>query len=264
MPNNIKFYFLIALLSISISDFQAQTKQEELNVLKGLKIAGPGDIKPGTPMQLDPISTPIYDEQLKKINSEDLMKIMMSNEFIPEPYLDEKKNVKAFVIRKATAEEKEMMAKMQRGEMEMEQEKSKLLGTKAIDFRLSDLNAKNYNLSELRGKVVVLNFWFIACQPCIMEMPELNELVDEYKNKDVVFLAIALNSAKELKKFLKKNKFNYSIIADGQATAQTYQIKGYPTNLIIDKSGVIQYVSTGVGPNNKANLEKEIEGLLIK
>ena len=56
MLNNIKFYFLIALLSILISDFQAQTKQEELNVLKGLKIAGPGDIKPGTPLMLDPMS----------------------------------------------------------------------------------------------------------------------------------------------------------------------------------------------------------------
>ena len=75
-------------------------------------------------------------------------------------------------------------------------------------------------------------------------------------------MAIALNSAKELKKFIKKNKFNYSIIADGQVTAQTYQIKGYPTNLIIDKSGVIQYVSTGVGPNNKENLQKAIKQLL--
>ena len=262
MLNNIKFYFLIALLSILISDFQAQTKQEELNVLKGLKIAGPGDIKPGTPLMLDPMSTPMYDEQLQKINPADFMKIMMSSEYIPEPYLDEKKNVKAFVMRKATPEEKEMMAKMQQGGMGQEQEKSELIGTKATDFSLENIKGKKYTLSDLSGKVVVLNFWFVACQPCIMEMPELNELVEEFKNKDVVFLAIALNSKKELNKFLKKNKFNYSIIADGQATAQTYQIKGYPTNIIIDQSGVIQYVSTGVGPNNKENLQKAIKQLL--
>ncbi len=262
MPNNIKFYFLIALLSISISDFQAQTKQEELNVLKGLKIAGPGDIKPGTPLMLDPMSTPMYDEQLQKINPGEFMKFMISNEYIPEPYLDEKKNVKAFVMRKATSEEKEMMAKMQQGGMGMEQETSEWVGTKATDFSLENIKGKKYGLSELTGKVIVLNFWFIACQPCIMEMPDLNELVKEFKDKEVVFLAIALNSKKELKKFIKKNKFRYSIIADGQVTAQSYQIKGYPTNIIIDKSGVIQYVSTGVGPNNKENLQKAIKQLL--
>lgn len=269
MLKNFTSFLFTLIISILFIEIQAQIIQNDSiknqpTVLLGLKKAGPGDIKPGTPLMLDPMSTAMYDEQLQKINPADFMKIMMSSEYIPEPYLDEKKNVKAFVMRKATPEEKEMMAKMQQGGMGQEQEKSEWIGTKATDFSLENIKGKKYTLSELSGKVVVLNFWFIACQPCIMEMPDLNELVTEFKDKEVVFIAIALNTKKELKKFLRKTKFNYSIIEDGQVMANSYHVKGYPTNIILDKSGVIQFVSTGVGPNNKTNLQREINKQLIK
>lgn len=261
--------FSFILLGIQVEGILAQTNQTEAykndsTVLQGLKKAGPGDIQPGTPMMLDPMSTPMYNEQFQKINPADLMKIMMSNEYIPEPYLDEKKTVKAFVMRKATSEEKAMISKMQQGELGMTQEQSKLIGTKAADFNLKDLNGKTHILKELIGKVVVLNFWFIECKPCVMEMPDLNELVEEYKEKDIVFLAIALNDNKQLKKFLKTTDFNYKVISNGQTIADSYGIQGFPTNLIIDKNSIIQYVSTGVGPNNKANLQREINKQLIK
>jgi thiol-disulfide isomerase/thioredoxin len=129
---------------------------------------------------------------------------------------------------------------------------------------LTDLKGKKYKLSELKGKVVALNFWFVECKPCIMEMPELNELVEEFKGKEVVFLAIAVNDQKQLKKFLKTTDFNYKVIASGQSVSDSYGIKGFPTNIIIDQNGLIQYASTGIGPNNKANLQKEINKLLIK
>ena len=111
------------------------------NPLEGLKLAGPGDIQQGTPLMIDPLSTPLYDEQFQKINPSDFMKIMMSNEFIPEPYVDKDKSVKAFVLRKATEEEKAMMLKMQSG-MGMNQEKNALIGTEAFDFALDDMKGK--------------------------------------------------------------------------------------------------------------------------
>ena len=233
------------------------------NPLEGLKLAGPGDIKQGAPLMLDPMSTPMYDEQFQKINPSDFMKIMMSNEFIPEPYVDKDKSVKAFVLRKATEEEKTMMLKMQSG-MGMDQEKSALIGAQAVDFVLEDTKGKKHILSELKGKVVVLNFWFIECKPCVMEMPELNELVTEFKGKEVVFLAIAVNKKDQLKKFLKKTEFKYKVLTNGQSVSDSYGVKGFPTNLIIDQNGIVRYVSTGIGPNNKANLLKEINNLLIK
>ena len=237
---------------------------DKSNPLAGLKLAGPGDIDSGTPLMLDPMSMPMYNEQLQQINPADFMKIMMSNEYIPEPYVDEKKVVKAFVLRKATDDEKAMMSKMQQSRMGAEQEESPLVGTQAIDFDVTDLKGKKYKLSELKGKIVALNFWFVECKPCIMEMPELNEIVDEFKGKEVVFLAIAVNDQKQLKKFLKTTDFNYKVISSGQSVSDAYGIKGFPTNIIIDQNGLIQYASTGIGPNNKVNLLKEIDKLLIK
>jgi peroxiredoxin len=267
--NILSFLLIVQIMFIDSSWLSAQTIQSdsiknESTVLQGLKKAGPGDIQPGTPLMLDPMSMPMYDEQFQKINPADFMKIMMSSEYIPEPYVDEKKMVKAFVLRKATPEEKAMMAKMQQGGMGMEQEKNELIGTKATDFNLKDLKGKTHILSELKGKVVVLNFWFVECKPCIMEMPELNELVEEFKEKNIVFLAIALNDKKQLKKFLKTTDFNYKVVANGQTSADSYGVKGFPTNVIIDQNGIIHYVSTGIGPNNKENLQKAINELLIK
>lgn len=267
--NFLSFLLIVQIMFIDSSWLSAQTTQSdsiknESTVLQGLTKAGPGDIQPGTPLMLDPMSMPMYDEQFQKINPADFMKIMMSSEYIPEPYLDEKKMVKAFVLRKATLEEKAMMAKMQQGGMGMEQEKNELIGTKATDFNLKDLKGKTHLLSELKGKVVVLNFWFVECKPCIMEMPELNQLVEEFKEKNIVFLAIALNDKKELKKFLKTTDFNYKVVANGQTSADSYGVKGFPTNVIIDQNGIIHYVSTGIGPNNKENLQKAINELLNK
>ena len=257
-----KFFLINSVLLVNQNAIQAQISNVT-NPLEGLKLAGPGDIQQGTPLMLDPMSTPMYDEQFQKINPADFMKIMMSNEFIPEPYVDEHKSVKAFVLRKASDDEKAMMLKMQ-SEMGMDQEKSALIGTQAVDFNAVDLKGKKYNLSELKGKVVVLNFWFVECKPCVMEMPDLNELVDEFNGKEVIFLAIAMNKKEQLKKFLKTTDFNYKVISNGQSISESYGIKGFPTNVIIDQIGVIQYVSTGIGPNNKANLQKEIKNLLIK
>jgi hypothetical protein len=89
------------------------------NPLNGLTKAGPGDIKEGTPLMLDPTITPVYTDSLKLINAGDFMGFMLSGEYVPEPYIDVNKAVKAIVMRKATKEEKERMQIMQQ-EMSLE------------------------------------------------------------------------------------------------------------------------------------------------
>jgi thiol-disulfide isomerase/thioredoxin len=64
-----------------------------------------------------------------------------------------------------------------------------LVGCEAPEFDVVAVDGKRLKLSALKGKVVVLNFWFIGCAPCIAELPALNKLVDEYKGEDVVFIA---------------------------------------------------------------------------
>jgi len=104
----IKFQILIAFLLISTNLFSQGN-----NPLSGLKKAETGDIAPGTPLMLNPYETPMYIGDTTRIMGEDFMKYMMTNDYIPEPYIDSDKNVKAFVLRKATVEEKEMMRQMQ-------------------------------------------------------------------------------------------------------------------------------------------------------
>ena len=132
----------------------------------------------------------------------------------------------------------------------------------APPFSARDLEGNRYALEELTGKIVVLNFWFVQCKPCVQEMPELNELVQEYQDKDVVFLAFALNGKAELKQFLKKRAFDYQIVPDAQAVAGQYSVEGYPTHIVIDVKGNVAYRTMGLSPHTVGDLEKEIKKLL--
>jgi peroxiredoxin len=248
------FYLLYSTMLI------AQQGGNQTSPLEGLVIAAPGDIPPGTPIMLDPNKTPCFNDSLRRISAEEFPKYMMSNQYVPQPYLDAQKNIKAFVLRKATSEELQMMARFQ--EKGIDSEANALVGQKVKDFELKDVKGKELKFSDLEGKVVVLNFWFIECKPCLMEIPELNALVNEFQNQDVVFLAIALNSKNEVKGFLKEHKFMYQLYPDGPAVAEVFGIKGYPTNLIIDQKGIVQYVSTGIGPDNQFLLKKQISKAL--
>ncbi|MDZ7647241.1 MAG: TlpA disulfide reductase family protein [Cytophagales bacterium] len=80
-----------------------------------------------------------------------------------------------------------------------------MLGCKAPDFISKTITGELISLTELKGKVVVINFWFTSCAPCITEMPTLNRLVEEFKYKDVVFIAFARDDVMELTSFLKRD-----------------------------------------------------------
>ena len=95
------------------------------------------------------------------------------------------------------------------------QSKTNVLPT---DFRAVAMDGSTVDTTALRGKIVVLNLWFINCPNCIEEIKVLNQLVDEYKsNNDVVFLAPAANSKVDLDKFLINNPFRYQVIPNASA-----------------------------------------------
>jgi peroxiredoxin len=83
------------------------------------------------------------------------------------------------------------------------------------DFTAAAMDGSTVDTASLRGKVIVLNLWFINCPNCIQEIKLLNQLAAEYAgNKEVVFLAPAASSKAELVKFLAKNPFDYTVIPD--------------------------------------------------
>jgi peroxiredoxin len=117
------------------------------------------------------------------------------------------------------------------------------------DFSATTMDGKKVSLSELRGKVVVLNLWFINCPNCLAEIKELNQLVAQYKNnKDVVFLAPASSKKAELVKFLQKNPFAFEVIPDagtliisrfGKPDKNGNVKIGFPMHLVVDRQGMV-------------------------
>lgn len=130
------------------------------------------------------------------------------------------------------------------------------------DFHLTDLQGNTYTKATVKGKVVVLNFWFIACQPCLREMPQLNELVDQFKNKDVVFLAPAMDEKDKLEEFLHKKVFTYNIIPAANAFVKALKIASFPTHLIADKTGVVRYAYMGYREDIEKTIAANIVSLL--
>ena len=135
-------------------------------------------------------------------------------------------------------------------------------GTVAPNFIAKDLAGEMVDLNALKGKVVLLNFWFINCPPCRMEMPDLNELKEEYKNQDVVFIGITFDPAQLINEFLKKIPFEFQIIPDAQPIIDDYQIQGFPTSIVIGKDGKVVDSKMGGSFNIKEELKSFIEKAL--
>lgn len=137
-------------------------------------------------------------------------------------------------------------------------------GTAFRKFKLKDMEGRKYNLHDLKGKVVVINFWFINCPPCKMEIPHLNKLVKEFSPGEVVFLAVALDNYEELRSFLKTTPFEYNIIDGGRFFAEDNGVTSYPTHVVLDKEGKIYYHTTGLSVGTVPWLKKSIQELLKK
>ena len=130
-------------------------------------------------------------------------------------------------------------------------------------FNTSDMHGKKVNMKEMKGKVVVLNFWFINCPPCRAEIPELNKLVDSFKTNDkVVFIAVALDDKQSLETFLEQSPFQFTIIDNGRFITSRYSINMYPTHLILDTEGKVYFHTSGLSGSTVYWLKKSIDELL--
>ena len=112
--------------------------------------------------------------------------------------------------------------------------------------------------------MVVLNFWFIGCAPCRAEIPGLNKLVDEFDQRDVVFIAFAMDNEAPLRSFLEESPFKYKIIPAAHETIRRFNVSAYPTHIIIDQNGNIDTVRLGGGENRHEDLQPLIAALLKK
>lgn len=120
-------------------------------------------------------------------------------------------------------------------------------------------DGSKWNSTELKGKVIVINFWFTVCKPCILEMPHLNKLVEDNKTSPVVFIAPAPEEELQIKKFLRKYNFDYNIIPSSLEYITALGIENFPTHIIIDKAGIVRQVFIGYADDIKEKLQTEID-----
>ncbi len=142
--------------------------------------------------------------------------------------------------------------------------KTQKLGEDFPEFDVFDLNGNRLIKTELKGKVLVLNFWFIGCTPCEMERPALNDLTKIYEhNNDVVFISFAKNDKESLVKFLAKYPILYNVVAtDRDFIKTTFEVNEYPVNIIIDRNGKYFFNSSASGIGILTILQKQIDKAL--
>lgn len=140
--------------------------------------------------------------------------------------------------------------------------KDSLVGKPLIGFEASLLNGETVRLEDQKGKVILLNFWFIGCAPYMGEIGDINKIHTGYKDSNVVVLSLARNSTEQLNKF-NKGKFSkptepilYPIVPSCEEIAGKYGVTGYPTTILIDKKGVIRLVYAGA---SIASLKKYVD-----
>ncbi len=120
------------------------------------------------------------------------------------------------------------------------------------DFELASIDGRKIKLSDLKGKVVMVNFWATWCKPCIKEMPVFVKVYDKYKDQGFEILAITVDeteSRPQVINFATKQKINFPVLYD-EGTAKLYGVHGYPTTVFIDKQGNVRYRSLGFSIEN--------------
>ena len=130
-----------------------------------------------------------------------------------------------------------------------------VIGHPAPDFTLTGLDGNAVGLSDFRGKVVFLNFWATWCPPCRGEMPEMEEVYQEYRDKDVVIIGVDLGESRSsVQSFVEENGYSWTFVIDSIGeVARDYMVTGIPSSFFIDRDGVIRALQ--VGSMSKALME---------
>lgn len=143
-----------------------------------------------------------------------------------------------------------------------------LTGKQAPEFNGTDINGNEINLSDYRGKIVLLDFWASWCGPCQEEFPFLIDFYRKFKKDSLIVLAVNIDNKKEnvlrfLNKYRAKNMF--PVIFDPEKIIPPlYELNGMPTSVFIDKEGIIRFTHTGFNNSSKKQFTEELTTLLSK
>ncbi|HZV43785.1 MAG TPA: TlpA disulfide reductase family protein [Saprospiraceae bacterium] len=134
------------------------------------------------------------------------------------------------------------------------------LDTIAPHWELNSLQEEKVKLKDLKGQLVLIDFFYKSCYPCMQALPALQSLSEKYKGKGLRVIGIDPFDTKEddMGTFLSKRGITYTVLMDGKDVASSYHVSGYPTMYLIDKTGKIIFVQEGYGKDVDQTLDEII------
>lgn len=148
----------------------------------------------------------------------------------PEPYLELAKLVR-YEHMQGALDDPQYAAAVSQLNIEDEQHQK-------AEFSLTDLTGKTWALKDLRGKVILVNFWATWCPPCRTEMPDLQSLYSHFKDQGFVILAISDEDAPKVKSYIEQYHYTYPVLLDpGRKVNEAYSIEGIPKSFVYDREG---------------------------
>jgi peroxiredoxin len=134
----------------------------------------------------------------------------------------------------------------------------------APDFTLKSRDGSNIKLSELKGQVVMLNFWASWCGPCRQEMPLLDQLYQRYQPMGFTLLGVNVEEdSSAANKVLKQIPVSFPILYDNKnRVSETYQVRAMPSTILIDRDGNVRYLHKGYQPGYEEEYQQQIRELI--
>jgi peroxiredoxin len=134
---------------------------------------------------------------------------------------------------------------------------------KAPDFKLKDYAGRELSLSQLKGNVVLVNFWATWCNTCVVEMPSMEHLVDRMKGKPFRMLAVSVDEDwAPIRKFFPKGSPLEIFLDKDRVVPKLYGTDKFPESFLIDKDGTIRYYVVSNRDWNTDDVEACISGMI--
>lgn len=136
----------------------------------------------------------------------------------------------------------------------------------APDFTLKSNSGKNVKLSELRGDVVMINFWASWCGPCRQEMPLLDALYKQYKDYGFTLLGVNVDEQQEAAdKLLKHVSVTFPVLYDATSSVvELYDVDAMPSTILIDRDGNMRYLHRGYKPGYEDHYDAQVKALVLE
>src|SRR5262245_25210052 len=136
----------------------------------------------------------------------------------------------------------------------------------APDFELENVAGGKTKAADLKGKVLVVDFWATWCEPCLVEIPKFNKMSDEFKGKDVAVVGITVESPHDdIRPKVKEIGMKYTVLVGNDAVVDGFGgLIGFPTTLVVTKDWKIYKKYMGALPDKDARIKKDIEKLLAQ